>query len=135
MSDAQGVNNYHGPVFNAGSSGNQFAWNNGTVTQNQQHNTAVAPGYEELASVVGNLLGELPRAGLGETERAETEAAARGVLAEITGADAPEEGRLRSALGRLDGSLAPVATGVVAGVAVGAQEWARAAIEALAGLV
>ncbi|MGW7366668.1 hypothetical protein ACWGI8_25330 [Streptomyces sp. NPDC054841] len=135
MNDPQNVNNYDGPVFNAGVSGAQFAWNNDTVTQNQQTNSTVAPGFEALAELVAGLLQQLPQAGLADQDREDAESAAREVLATISRPDAPEEGRLRRALAVLKGSLAPVATGVAAGTAVGAQEWARTAIEGLTGIV
>ncbi|MGW6394031.1 hypothetical protein ACWFR1_26820 [Streptomyces sp. NPDC055103] len=127
---------YEGPVFNSTVSHAQFAWNNKeAVTQNQQSNgDTVAPGYEALAELVTGLLGQLPRAGLADQEREDAEAAAQEVLAEITRTDAaPEEGRLRRALAGLRGVLAPVATGLVAGTTVGAQEWALAAITSLTG--
>ncbi|WP_392673908.1 hypothetical protein [Streptomyces sp. LN785] len=135
MSDPQNVNNYDGPVFNAAVSGAQFAWNNGTVTQNQQNNSAVAPGFEALAELVGALLRQLPQAGLADHDREDAAAAAEEVLATITQPGQPEQGRLRRALAMLKGALAPVATGVVTGTAVGAQEWARTAIEGLTALV
>ncbi|MFH8572572.1 hypothetical protein [Streptomyces sp. NPDC017993] len=135
MTDAQNVNNYDGPVFNAEVSGTQFAWNNDTVTQNQQNNSTVAPGFEALADRVTDLLRQLPQAGLADQDREDAESAAREVLATITQPDAPEEGRLRRALAMLKGALAPVATGVAAGTAVGAQEWARTAIEGLTGII
>ncbi|MFD8972236.1 MULTISPECIES: hypothetical protein [Streptomyces] len=136
MSDPQNVTSHDGPVFNAGVSHTQLAWNNETVTQNQQSNGGpVAPGYEALAELVTRLLGQLPEQGLAERDREDAEVAAQEVLAEITRTDAaPEEGRLRRALAGLRGALAPVATGVVAGTAVGAQEWALAAIAGLTGV-
>lgn len=134
MSDPQNGNTYDGPVFNAGVSHAQFAWNNETVTQNQQSNGGtVAPGYEALAELVTGLLGHLPEAGLADRDREDTEAAAQEVLAEITRTDAPEEGRVRRALSGLRGALAPVATGIAAGTTVAAQEWALAAITSLTG--
>ncbi|MFJ8665448.1 hypothetical protein [Streptomyces sp. NPDC093600] len=135
MSDPQNRHNHEGPVFNAAVSHAQFAWNNENVTQNQQDNSTVAPGYEALAALVTDLLRQLPRAGLTDRDREDTEAAANEVLATITRPDDPEPGRVRRAVTALKGALAPVATGVVAGTAVGAQEWARAAIEGLTGLV
>lgn len=135
MNDPQQVNNYDGPVFNSAVSGSQFAWNNETVAQNQQLNGAVAPGYEALAALVGDLLRQLPGAGLADREREDAEAAAHDVLAEINGPRDPEPGRLRRALNGLRGALAPVATGIAAGTAVGAQEWAQDAIRGLSGLV
>ncbi|MGI5139364.1 MULTISPECIES: hypothetical protein [unclassified Streptomyces] len=135
MNDPQNVNNYDGPVFNAGVSGAQFAWNNNAVTQNQQNNSTVAPGFETLATLVTNLLRELPRAGLADPDREDAESAAREVLATISRPDAPQAGRLRRALAMLKGALAPVATGMVAGTAAGAQDWARTAIEGLTGIL
>ncbi|KUM78281.1 hypothetical protein [Streptomyces curacoi] len=134
MSESRQENNYHGPVFHRDVSNAQFAWANETVTQNQQNNSAVAPGFEALAAVVGDLLRQLPQAGLPDQDREDTEAAAQEVLAEITGPEAPEPRRLRRALNGLKGALAPVATGVAAGTALGAQEWAQQAIGSLTGL-
>ncbi|MFE7648813.1 hypothetical protein [Streptomyces phaeoluteigriseus] len=133
--DGRQVHNYHGPVFNDPVSGAQLAWNNRSVTQNQQNNTAVAPGFEALAALVSDLLRQLPEAGLTARDREDAEAAAQEVLAEITGPQPPEERRLRRAVNGLKGALAPVATGVAAGTAIGAQEWAQSVIGSLAGLV
>ncbi|WP_314220845.1 hypothetical protein [Streptomyces zaehneri] len=135
MNDPQQVHHYDGPVFNGGVSNSQFAWNNETATQNQQLNNTVAPGHEALATLVTELLRQLPAAGLGDQERADAETAAQEVLTEITGPQAPEPGRLRRSVTMLKGALAPVATGLAAGTAVGAQEWAQSAIRGLTGLV
>jgi hypothetical protein len=134
MNDPQNVNNYDGPVFNAAVSGAQFAWNNDTVAQNQQNST-VAPGFEALTKLVTDLLRQLPQAGLADQDREDAESAAREILVAITQPDRPEAGRLRRALAMLKGALAPVATGVVTGTAMGAQEWARTAIEGLTGII
>ncbi|MGX1273335.1 hypothetical protein [Streptomyces phaeoluteigriseus] len=128
-------NNYHGPVFNDPVTGVQLAWNNQSVTQNQQNNTAVAPGFEALAALVADLRRRLPEVGLTDRDREDAEAAAQEVMAEITGPRPPEQGRLRRAVNGLKGALAPVATGVAAGTAIGAQEWAQSVIGELAGLV
>ncbi|MFC9387742.1 hypothetical protein DEJ44_10395 [Streptomyces venezuelae] len=132
--DAPRVNHYNGPVFNGPVSQGQFAWDNENVTQNQQNNSTVAPGYEELAERVNTLLRELPRQGLADRDRQDAEEAAGEVLAAI-GPDAPvEESRVRRALATLRGVLAPVATGVAAGATTGAQAWALAAIGGLTGI-
>lgn len=134
--DAPQVNHYNGPVFHGTVSQGQFAWDNGTVTQNQQNNgTAgtVAPGYEALAERIAELLRQLPEAGLSEQDRQDTREAAEEVLAVISQDDPVEEGRVRRALTTLRGALAPVATGIAAGATVGAQEWALAAISGLTG--
>ncbi|MET9361078.1 hypothetical protein ABZX93_09215 [Streptomyces sp. NPDC006632] len=135
MNEPRSGDHYEGPVFNAAVSGAQIAWNNNTVTQNQSNTSAVTPGFEELAELVTGLLRQLPRAGLADQDREDADAAAREVLATITRPEPPEPGRLRRAIATLRGALAPVATGVVAGTAVGAQEWARTAIEGLTGIV
>lgn len=130
---ADTVNNYDGPVFNAGVTGSQLAWNSTNVTQNQQHNTnSVAPGFEELAALVTEVLRKLPEAGLSAEDREDAEVVAGEVLAEIT-TEEPEKGKVRRALAQLRSLLAPVATGAVAGVAAGTQEWAQAAISGLGG--
>ncbi|MFI8522188.1 hypothetical protein ACIGEZ_30875 [Streptomyces sp. NPDC085481] len=136
QNDPQHVHHYRGPVINGSVSRSQFFWDNQTVNQNQQNDAAsAAPGYEELAALVRDLLRQLPRAGLGEQDQEDAQAAAEEVLGEITGPDAPEPGRLRRAVATLRGALAPVATGVAAGATAGAQQWALTAIQGLAGVV
>ncbi|MEU5264667.1 hypothetical protein [Amycolatopsis sp. NPDC021455] len=129
------VTNYHGPVFNGDMTGAQVAWGNKTVTQNQQNaSSTVTPGYEALAKLVTDLLQQLPQVGLTESELRDAEEAGNEVLLEITGPEAPEPGRLRRALRGLRGILAPIATGVVKGTAAGAEDWAKAGIEALSNI-
>ncbi|MEV5973739.1 hypothetical protein [Streptomyces sp. NPDC051921] len=133
---AQTVHHYDGPVINGPVSRSQFAWGNESVTLNQQNNgDSVAPGYEELAALVRDVLRQLPAAGLGAQDTADAQVAAEEVLEQIAGPDAPEPSRLRRAVALLRGALAPVATGVAAGATVGAQQWAVAAIEGLTGAV
>ncbi|MEU2114670.1 hypothetical protein ABZ567_03225 [Streptomyces sp. NPDC016459] len=134
MSDPQNAQHPNdGPVFHGSVSRSQFAWGNETVTQNQQSDTTVAPGYEALAERVRELLRQLPQAGLPDQDREDATAAAEEVLAEITRPEPVEEGRVRRALTTLRGALAPVATGVAAGATMGAQEWALAAMGGLTG--
>lgn len=124
----------NGPVFNGDVSGSQFAWNNENVTQNQQQNSTVAPGYEDLAKFVTALVKQLPRSGLSDADREDAEAAANEVLDEVSQPE-PQPGRVRRAINGLRGVLAPVATGAVAGVAAGTQDWAHQAVGALTGLM
>ncbi|MDT9690752.1 hypothetical protein Q5762_20870 [Streptomyces sp. P9(2023)] len=134
MSEPRNEHRSGGPVFNGPSSNNQIAWNNETVTQNQQNNgtgTGAAPGFEALAERVAELLRQLPQAGLPDENREDAEVAAGEVLATIAGPEQPEAGRLRRALTMLRGALDPVATGIAAGATLGAQEWAVTAIEGL----
>ncbi|MEV1114941.1 hypothetical protein AB0I91_07720 [Actinosynnema sp. NPDC049800] len=127
------VNNYNGPVFNGDVTGAQIAWNNDTVTQNQQHTSTVAPGYEELAKFVTDLMRQLPQLGLDEQDLADAEAAGNDLLTEVTQPE-PEKGRVRRAIIALRGVLAPVATGAVTGLAAGAQDFAQTAITGLTGI-
>ncbi|WP_410583835.1 hypothetical protein [Amycolatopsis sp. lyj-108] len=130
------VNNY-GPVFHGDVSGAQIAWNNETVTQNQQNATntsTVAPGYEPLAKLVTDLLEQLPQVGLDEQDRLETAEAANDVLKEITGVESPEPGKLRRAINLLRGALSPIRDGLITGLAAGAEDWAKAAIAGLTGV-
>ncbi|GAA2673008.1 hypothetical protein [Streptomyces lunalinharesii] len=131
MSEPQHDQHSSGPVFNGAVSGSQFAWNNETAHQNQQNVGGATPGFEALTALVTDLLRELPRVGLAAQDRADTEEAARAVLATLAEPTPPQAGRLRQALAVLKGVLAPVATGLAAGTAAGAQDWARTAIEGL----
>jgi len=121
--------NYHGPVFHGDMSGAQIAWNNQTVTQ-AQNTSPVTPGYEQLAEFIVQVLQQLPSIGLPADDCADAESAARDALTEVTRPE-PEASKIRRALNALKGVLAPIATGVTAGAAEGAQEWSRAAIEGL----
>jgi hypothetical protein len=135
MTEPQRQDASGGPVFHGPVSGSQLAWNNETVTQNQRHDISAAPGFEELARYVDALRQELPQAGLAEQDRADADAAAEEVLAEVTGPDAPEPGRLRRALNGLKGALASIATGAAAGAETGARDWAHEAIRNLTALM
>ncbi|MET7657188.1 hypothetical protein, partial [Streptomyces sp. NPDC005486] len=98
MNDPQQVHHYDGPVFNGGVSNSQFAWNNETATQNQQLNNTVAPGHEALATLVTDLLRQLPGAGLGDREREDAESAAQEVPSGVRGrGDRSGDGRARDA--------------------------------------
>ncbi|MEV8588673.1 hypothetical protein AB0424_17240 [Streptomyces sp. NPDC051180] len=131
MNEPQDTPRPDGPVFHGSVSRSQFAWNNETVSQNQRNDGTVAPGYEELAERVGDILRRLPEAGLAEQDRQEAREAAEEVLAEITGPEPVEPGRLRRALALLRGALA---TGVASGAAAGTQQWALEAIGGLTGI-
>ncbi|MGB3698593.1 MAG: hypothetical protein WBA05_14280 [Gordonia sp. (in: high G+C Gram-positive bacteria)] len=96
------VNNYHGPVVTVTGGNAQLAWNNGgDVTQSQDRVEQIAPGYEELARALTDLLAELATFGLGGDEpevRAQTET----VLAEIV-KDEPDQGVIKRGLTMIKG--------------------------------
>ncbi|UJW32434.1 hypothetical protein L3Q67_01190 [Saccharothrix sp. AJ9571] len=127
--------NYNGPVLQGDMTNAQIAWNAQHVTQNQQHTTStVAPGYEELARFITDLLQSLPAVGLPDQDRADAEEAAQEALAEITEAE-PEKSKLRKCINVLKGVFAPLAAGYTAGATETATEWSKTALEALSGVV
>ncbi|UJW36899.1 hypothetical protein L3Q67_45355 (plasmid) [Saccharothrix sp. AJ9571] len=127
--------NYNGPVLQGDMTHAQIAWNAQHITQNQQHNTSpVAPGYEELARLITDLLQSLPAVGLPDQDRADAEEAAQEALAEITQPE-PEKSKLRKCLNVLKGVFAPLAAGYSAGATETATEWSKTALEALSGVV
>lgn len=124
------TNVYNGPVIHGSADGAQLAWNNQTVHQTQSKTEQIAPGFETLAQAVAKTLEGLAVLGLVDAERKEAEAAGREILEEVTRAQ-PDKTRIRRGLLALKGVLAPIATGLSAGVADEARKWARTAIEQL----
>jgi hypothetical protein len=122
--------NYYGPVIHGNADGAQLAWSSNSVQQTQNSTQQVAAGFESVAQAVVSTLEGLPAIGLADDERQDAEAAAKEILAEITRPE-PDQGKVRRALTALKGALAPIAAGLVAGSAAGAQEWARTAVEQL----
>jgi hypothetical protein len=121
---------YNGPVFHGSADGAQLAWDNQTVGQVQHQTQQIAPGFEAIAQAVVRILEQLATADLTEEDRQDAESAADEVLAEVTRPE-PDRKKIRRGLSALKGLLAPVATGLAAGTAEGAQEWAKMAIEQL----
>jgi hypothetical protein len=121
---------YNGPVFHGDANGAQLAWGSHMVNQTQNHSQQIAPGFEAIANAVVRTLEQLPAVGLAEHDQQDADEAARAVLTEVTQPQ-PDRGKIRRALSALKGLLAPVALGLAAGTAEGAQEWAKTAIEQL----
>ncbi|MFC8663977.1 hypothetical protein [Streptomyces sp. NPDC057199] len=121
---------YEGPAIGRDSVRSQFAWgNNGPVVQTQTPER-VSPGLETIARTVAHTLEGLAAIGLTEEDRRNAEDAGAEVLGEAA-QNEPDRSRIQRALSVLKGVLALAATGLVAGSAEGAQEWARTAIERL----
>ncbi|WP_336627540.1 MULTISPECIES: hypothetical protein [unclassified Microbacterium] len=124
------VNNYHGPVVTVTGGNAQLAWNNaGDVSQTQKKVEQIAPGYEDLARALTDLLAELTSFGLGDDEQ-EARSQAEAVLAEVVKTD-PDQGVIRRGLTMIKGLLAPIAAGVTAAVTAESTEAARHTIEVL----
>lgn len=128
--------NYHGPVIHG--DGAQVAYNNRDVTQTQTTVQQVAPGFENVAQAVADVLAWLPAADLGEQDRADAEQAGYEVLSESVQAE-PDLGKAKRALMALKGLLAPIAirmmTGAAAGAGTEAQAGAEKAVKAIEGLM
>jgi len=97
--------------------GAQLAWNNTRVTQNQQ----IAPGFEEVARIVTDLLNRLPILGLPEPDARDAAEHGRVVLAEVARPE-PDRGIVRRGLTAIKGALAELAAGLVTGANAGAVE-------------
>ena len=124
------VNNY-GPVFHGNADGAQLAWSNsGVVHQQAERSETVAVGYEEISAAVTDVLRGLPSAALDDEVLSDAVRSSEDALEEVTKRN-PDRSVLRRAVSALRGFLVPVATGVSAGAAEGAQEWAQHAIASL----
>jgi hypothetical protein len=131
---ARGVasqNVYNGPVFFGDANGAQLAWNNEVADQRQIRE--VAPGFEQTAAVVADVLRDVARAQLPEEQRLLAEECGREVLDEVT-SDAPQQSKVGRGIAVLRGVFAPIALGAHAGVGDAARAWARTAVERLTGL-
>lgn len=122
----------YGPVIHGDVDGAQLAWNNsGTVHQAQNSGEQqITPGFELLAQALISTREGLPSLGLAEEDLTDAQAAADDALAEVTQPE-PDRRKLRRAVAALKGLLAPIATGLAAGAAAGAQDFARTAIDQL----
>jgi hypothetical protein len=121
---------YSGPVAHGDG---QFAWGNQNVTQASNRTETVAPGFEDLAKAVNQLLAHVDHLGLSADELADARSAGDEVLEEVT-KSTPDRRIVRRALTALKGLLAPIATGITDGGSEGAKEWTKAMIEHLTSL-
>jgi hypothetical protein len=125
------VTNFYGPVIYGDANGAQLAWNNGSVSQTQNSTPQdIAAGFEAVASAVAQLLQEVPGSGLDQDARDRLAEPAAEVLTEVVETE-PDKGKIRAALERIKGVLAPAALAITTGAAEGAAEWAKHAISSL----
>lgn len=108
LPSATTVHNYHGPVVTVSGDHAQIAWGNGEVQQTQNRVEQVAPGYEELARLVTDLLANLANFNLDDAEEAEIRSNAENVLGEVVKVER-DQGVIKRGLTMLKGILAPVA--------------------------
>ncbi|WP_406071195.1 hypothetical protein [Micromonospora sp. NBC_01638] len=117
---------YNGPVFHGDVEGVQLAWNNQSVTQNHNPGQQVAPGYEELAWAMADVLRLVPAMDLSFEAQEDVDAASKEILAEIV-RDEPRPGPIRRALTVLRTWFTPIAEAGMAGAGVGVSEGAKEA--------
>ncbi|WP_433272236.1 hypothetical protein ACQPZF_15840 [Actinosynnema sp. CS-041913] len=128
--DTDAVANYHGPVFHGDVKDAQLAWNNTTVTQNQAHTEQVAPGFEDVARVVADVLRRLSDLGLPAQDERDAAENANAVLAEVVRPE-PDRGVVRRGLTAIKGTLAQLAAGLVTGATDGSTELAKELVKSL----
>lgn len=128
------VNNYHGPVVTVTGDNAQIAWENDNVSQTQNRVEQIAPGYEDLARLVTDLLANLDTLALEGTDAEDVRANADAVLGEVV-KEKPDQSAIKRGVTMLKGLLAPVATGIGAAVTAESAETARQVIEGLANSV
>lgn len=121
---------YNGPMITVNGDHAQIAWGNNEVTQTQTSQDQVAPGFEQVAVALVNILRDLNGVDLSAEEREVAEEAAKTTLEEIT-KEQPNPGIVRRGIAAVRGVLAPLALGAQAGASEGAKAWAKTAIEQL----
>lgn len=122
------VNNYNGPVVMVSGDNAQLAWNNDTVNQTQ--NQEIAPGYEDLARLVTDLVANLDTFELDGDDAQDVLDSAQTVLGEVV-KERPDQGIVRRSVKVMKGALAPIVTGVGRTVSDESAESARRVIEQL----
>ncbi|AXK90084.1 MULTISPECIES: hypothetical protein [Actinomycetes] len=127
---AANITNYNGPIVTVHGSHAQLAWNNGTVHQGQAHSDQIAPGYEELAATLAELLATLPRFPLADDETTEVREHTETILAEVVNEE-PDPGIVKRGLTMIKGLLSPIAAGVTAAATDESAQAAREVIQRL----
>jgi hypothetical protein len=121
---------YQGPVFHGDVKGAQLAWNNVNVTQNQQNSEQVAPGFEDVARVVANVLQRIAQLGLPEQDAQDATESANVVLAEVVRPE-PDRGVIRRGLNAIKGTLSPLVAGLLTGAQAGSVELGKELVKEL----
>lgn len=130
LPSATTVHNYNGPVVTVNGDHAQVAWNNHDVRQDSNASEQVAPGYEQLAQLLTDVLASLPRLGLDEADANDLSQSAAGVLREVT-QEEPKPSAVRYGVTLIKGLLAPLATGLGNAVEQETTDTARDIIDAL----
>ncbi|MFI5606414.1 hypothetical protein [Amycolatopsis sp. NPDC051903] len=121
---------YHGPVIHGDVRSSQLAWGNEKVVQNLSVSKQIAPGFEDVARVVADVVRRLGELGLPEPDARDAAENADAVLAEVVKPE-PDRGIVRRGLTALKGTLAQLATGLLAGAHDGAVQAGKELVHAL----
>lgn len=122
------VNNYHGPVVTVSGGNAQIAWGNDTVNQTQSQQ--IAPGYEELARLVTDLLANLGPFSLVAEDAEDVRSSAQMLLGEVV-KEEPDRGVIRRGVNLIKGVLAPIMAGMGQAATAETAEASRHVIESL----
>jgi len=127
------INNYHGPVVTNHGDHAQLAWAAENITQNSYHTENIAPGFEDFAERLTEILASVDASQLEDSDKEKFRTIAEEVLQETTEED-PNPSVLSSGIDRLKGTLAAIALGIQQGITAESQEMAQHSIESLAQL-
>jgi hypothetical protein len=123
------TNIYNGPVIHMSGGTAQLAWGNEDVAQSQG-DAVIAPGFEDIAAFIVELLERLPELKLDEGDLQMAREESTAILTQAT-KPTPDRARIRRASAVLRGILAPIVLGASSGLTAGALELAKKAIEML----
>lgn len=127
------INNYHGPIVTNHGDHAQIAWDAEIITQNSHHTKNIAPGFEEFAERLTEILASVDASDLEHSDKEKFRTIAEEVLHETTEED-PNPSVLSSGIDRMKGALAAIALGMQQGITAETQELAQHGIESLAQL-
>lgn len=108
------INNYHGPVVTNHGDHAQIAWDAENITQNSHHTENIAPGFEEFAERLTEILASVDGSNLEDGDKEKFRIIAEEVLHETTEED-PDPSVLSSGIDRLKGALAAICARSTAG--------------------
>jgi hypothetical protein len=130
LPSATTVNNYHGPVVTVNGDGTQLAWSSGSVQQSHEAIEQVAPGYEDLAQIITDLLANVTRLPLSDADLGELRSNADAVLQQVT-TDKPDRSIVGRAVTMIRGLLVSAAEGIGDSVSDESAEMASEVIDAI----
>lgn len=122
------VTNYNGPTVIVSGDGAQIE----RIEQNHQITQTVAPGFEQLAIVVTELLKRLDNLPLSQDDRDVAREAGDQIVSEVAKSE-PNQGSLVRGKKLLIGVLAPLIIAAQSGLDDGVREWVKTVIEHLTG--